>query len=165
MLVVVADTGPLHYLVLVGQIGLTPKLFGSVIVPTTVHAELLHTAAPDPVRCWAAHPPDWLTISQAPPHDDPMLHPLDRGEEAALSLALCLRADLVLMDDRAGVAMARDKGLVVTGTLGILDLAASRKLIDVAVVVAQLKATNFRYRPELLNELVARHRVASDGSP
>lgn len=132
MRVVVADTGPLHYLVLVGQIDLMPGLFGGLVVPTMVHAELLHTAAPDAVRHWAAEPPSWLTISPAPPHVDPTLHRLDRGERAAIGLALSLRADLVLMDDRTGVAVARDKGLTVTGTLGILDLAASRGLIDIA---------------------------------
>jgi predicted nucleic acid-binding protein len=61
------------------------------------------------------------------------------------------------MDDRAGVAVARSKGLTVAGTLGVLELAADRGLIDITTAVFRLKGTNFRYRPELLDALVARH--------
>lgn len=71
---------------------------------------------------------------------------LDAGEKAALALAAMLGADLVLMDDRGGVAVARRKGLAVTGTLGILDLAARLGLLDLGEAFARLQATNFRYR-------------------
>jgi predicted nucleic acid-binding protein len=62
------------------------------------------------------------------------------------------------MDDRAGVAAAYRRGLAVTGTLGVLDLAARRGLLDIATVVARLKATNFRYPPEIIEALLAEHR-------
>jgi predicted nucleic acid-binding protein len=155
--VVVADTGPLQYLLLIGQIELLPNLFGTVTVPTEVHAELLHMSAPDPVRSWAAKPPDWVTITPGPVSDDPWLRALDAGEAAAIALALTLHADLVLMDERAGVAVARARKLNVIGTMGVLDQAANRGLIDIADAVARLKATNFRYRPELLEALLASH--------
>lgn len=158
MLVVVADTGPLHYLLLIDQIDPLLRLFGRVTVPTRVRAELLHPEAPAPVQRWAASPPPWLTVAPAAAQDDPALDKLDDGEADAIALALAIGADLVLMDDRAGVAVARAKGLTVIGTLGILDRAAGRRLIDLADVVARLKATNFRYRPALLDALVARHR-------
>jgi predicted nucleic acid-binding protein len=156
--VVVADTGPLHYLLLVDQIELLPDLFGRVTVPPRVRAELRHPGAPRPVRRWAASPPAWLTVVPASAPDDPVFRKLDDGEADAIALALALGADLVLMDDRAGVAAARAKGLNVIGTLGVLDLAAGRQRIDIADVVTRLKATNFRYRPALLDALVARHR-------
>jgi len=155
---VVADTGPLHYLVLVGAIDVVPALFSGVTVPTEVRAELMHLAAPEPVRRWAATPPAWLTIAAGPASDDPHLARLDAGEAAAITLALSLRAELVLMDDRAGVAAARARGLDVIGTVGVLDRAATRRLIDIAAVVARLKATNFRIRPAVLDALVAGHR-------
>ncbi len=47
---------------------------------------------------------------------------LDEGERAAIALATSVGADLILMDDRAGVAVAYRHGLTVTGTLGVLDL-------------------------------------------
>jgi predicted nucleic acid-binding protein len=61
---------------------------------------------------------------------------VDRGERAAISLGLFLKDDLNLIDDRKGAAAALNKGFEITGTLGILDL------------------TSFRYRQELLDELL-----------
>jgi predicted nucleic acid-binding protein len=60
------------------------------------------------------------------------------------------------MDDRAGVAVAYRHGLAVTGTLGVLALGSRRNLIDLAVAFSRLKATNFRYRPEMMDALLER---------
>jgi len=155
---VVADTGPLQYLILLDRIDLLSVLFTGVTVPTEVRAELLHVAAPDAVRRWAANPPAWLVIAPAPTPDDPRLARLGAGEAAAITLARSLQADLVLMDDRTGVAAARARGLDVIGTVGVLDRAATRRLIDIADAVARLRATNFRIRPALLGALLADHR-------
>jgi predicted nucleic acid-binding protein len=62
------------------------------------------------------------------------------------------------MDDRAGVAATRAKGLDVIDTVGILDRAASRRLIDIADAVEWLKATSFRIHPARLKALLAGHR-------
>lgn len=151
---VVADTGPLHYLILIGQIDLLPRLFTAVTVRMVVRDELLHPNTPQPVRDWATDPPPWLTVATAPAHDEQALQRLDAGESAAITLALVLQADLMLMDDRAAVAVARTQGLAVVGTIGILELAGRHKLIDLVNVVARLKTTNFRYRPSLLDALL-----------
>jgi predicted nucleic acid-binding protein len=58
------------------------------------------------------------------------------------------------MDDREGVMVGRSKGLTVTGTLGVLSLAARRGLVDLADAFARLKRTNFRYRQEIVDELL-----------
>lgn len=83
---------------------------------------------------------------------------LDDGERAAIALAELIHADLVLMDERKGVRVSLQKGFEVTGTLGILDLAARRGLIDLAECFERLKATNFRYRPAMLDDILARFR-------
>ncbi len=156
MRLVVADTGPLNYLVLIDAIELLPKLFEKVFTPEAVRAELLNQDAPAVVRAWAAQPPEWLevrTISSA--IDDPAWHALDIGERQALALARTLGAALVLMDDRAAVAVARQLGLAATGTLGVLDLGARRGVIDLADAFTRLKATSFRYRPEIMDALLA----------
>ena len=158
MRLVVADTGPLNYLVLIGASGILAELFEKVLTPQTVCDELRHPGAPAVVRRWAAHPPAWLELhSGSPAIDDPAWRALDTGERDALALARMLGAELVLMDDRAGVAVARRQGLAVTGTLGVLDLAARRGLIDLAEAFARLSATNFRYRPEIMDALLAQH--------
>jgi predicted nucleic acid-binding protein len=156
--VVVADTGPLHYLVLIREIDLLPRLFDTLVVPAEVWAELLQSKAPAVVRTWAAHPPDWLTVSRTPADNDAVLQTLDDGERAVIILSKSLRPDLILMDDRAGVAAARIAGFVVMGTLGLLDRAAQRGLVDLGDAFAALKATNFHMRQELLDFLLTRDR-------
>ena len=82
---------------------------------------------------------------------------LDEGETAAIALAISLDADLLLMDDRKGVEVARGKGLRVTGTLGVLDLAAQRDLINFAQAVDRLRRTTFRIPEAILNSLMKKH--------
>ena len=118
---------------------------------------MLNRGSPNLVRNWAHAPPTWLTVADPPLNADPTLEHLDTGEAAVILLALDCKASLVLMDDRAGASAARSHGLTVTGTVGVLDRAASRGMTDLPAAVARLRETNFRYRPALLNELLARH--------
>jgi predicted nucleic acid-binding protein len=160
MRLVVADTGPLNYLVLIGAGDILPTLFATVVVPEAVRAELCHPRTPASVRAWAMRPPAWLDVRPVPAAacDDPALGALDAGERAALALARIIHADLVLMDDRAGTVAARNFRFRVIGTLGVLDLAAHRGLIDIGDAFTKLRATNFRYRPEIMDALLAQHR-------
>lgn len=163
MRLIVADTGPLNYLVLIDQISLLPTLFERVFAPDAVVREMRHEAAPIVVRNWATPPPPWLEVAPAPPiTEDRALQALGSGERAALMLARTLNAELILMDDRAAVAAATARGFEVAGTLGVLDLAARRGLIDIASAIGRLKATNFRCRPEILNALLAQHRAEDE---
>ena len=66
-------------------------------------------------------------------------------------------ADLVRMDDRKGVIVARGKGLRVTGTVGVLDLAAQRGLVNFAQAANLLRRTNFRIPGELFDSLTKKH--------
>jgi predicted nucleic acid-binding protein len=156
---VIADTGPINYLVLIGRIDLLAELFETVILPAAVRAELTSRNAPPAVQQWIADPPGWLEVSETPlsQNDDASLKGIDIGERAAIQLAVALRADLLLIDDRKGVHAAERKGLVVTGTLGVLDLAARRGLIDFSQAIAQLRRTNFRIPEALLDALLKRH--------
>jgi predicted nucleic acid-binding protein len=56
-----------------------------------------------------------------------------------------------------GANVALKKGFEVMGTLGILDRAAERGLIDLAPALSRLKATTFRYWQEMLDDLLAKH--------
>ena len=158
MRLVVADTSPLNYLVLIGQVEILPALFEKVFVPQIVRNELRHDEAPERVRRWIGEPPSWLEIA-AEEHvgDDPDLRHLDDGEPAAILLAVRIGAELLLIDDRDGVIAARSRGFAVTGTLGLLDLAAGRGMIRLNDAVERLKKTSFRCHPDVLNALLARH--------
>lgn len=158
MRLVVADAGPLHYLVLTGDIELLPRLFEKILAPERVRDELAHAEAPEAVRAWIAVPPPWLEIRPVEAGrgaDD--LETLDAGERDVIALATAAKADLLLMDDRDGVAAARRRGFAVTGALGLLDLAARRGLVDLFAAFERLKGTSFYYRQGLLDALLARH--------
>jgi predicted nucleic acid-binding protein len=78
---------------------------------------------------------------------------LDPGERDAILLAESLNADLLLLDENLGRQAARQRKLRVTGTLGLLDRAASRGLIDLSASLDRLTQTNFRVSPKLLQQL------------
>ena len=59
---VVADTGPLNYLILIEAVEVLPRLFSSILIPAIVGDELSHPKTPAPVRSWIGHPPAWLNI-------------------------------------------------------------------------------------------------------
>jgi predicted nucleic acid-binding protein len=154
--VVIADTGPIHYLVLIGQSEILPALFERVILPSVVRDELARMEAPDAVRDWIQAAPAWLEVrsDSVSSSDDASLESLDDGEKAALALAASLAADLILMDDRDGVRVARSQGFRVVGTLRVLELGAPRGLLDLADAFERIKRTNFRYRQEIMDELL-----------
>jgi predicted nucleic acid-binding protein len=146
-------------LLLVDAIDLLPRLFTKIFLPEAVYRELAHVRAPMEVRAWSANVPDWVEIRSDPEYTskDAAEIALDEGERAAIALAAAINADLILMDDRAGAAFAYRRGFTVTGTLGVLDLAARRGLVDLARVFERLRGTNFRYRPEVMEALLTQH--------
>jgi predicted nucleic acid-binding protein len=54
---------------------------------------------------------------------------LGRGEREAIALAIDLGDDLVILDDQQGRLVSRDRGLSVTGTVGVLIEAKERGFI------------------------------------
>jgi len=162
--IVVADTGPLRYLVLIDAVDLLPRMFGRVLIPEAVRFELNRTRTPVAVREWLSASPAWLEPHPTPPLAALSLRGLGDGERAAIALAQAVGASLILMDDRAGIAAARAQGFEAAGTLAVLVRGAQGGLIDLAAALASLKVTNFRYRPELLDALLAQHRGRSGGS-
>ena len=64
-MIVISDTTPLHYLVLIGHEGVLPILYGRIVLPLAVALELQNTAAPWLVRQFLQHPPSWLEIRSA----------------------------------------------------------------------------------------------------
>lgn len=139
---VVSNTSPLNYLVLIDHQEILPALFGHVLIPEAVWHELRSPAAPKPVKAF-------LETSQVPQD----LQQLDPGEQEAIALAQSVGASLVLLDEKKGRQAARDLGLVVTGTLGVLDLAARRGLVDLVDALKRLERTTFRTTPRLLRHI------------
>jgi len=107
--IVVADTGPIHYRVLIEAVDILHSLYGSVLVPQTVYEELNGSGAPEAFRAWMKHPSAWFQSRPDPISDPPLSEKLDPGERAAIALALSIPSDLLLIDDWAGRVEAERK--------------------------------------------------------
>lgn len=153
-MLVVADTSPIHYLILIEQEDLFPKLFGKIVIPDQVANEISHSLAPRAVLDFMAQRPPWLSI-QSPQSIEPIPQ-IDEGEEAAINLAREINAELLLIDDLDGRTAARRFGLQIIGTLGVLELAASHHLVDLHEAIHALQKTTMRMSEELVQSLLNR---------
>lgn len=151
---VVADTTPLNYLILIGRSDILALPFGEVLIPEAVREELRHPAAPEAVCRWLQTPPDWLRITPVRQVDETVQ--LGKGETQAISLAVEKQVKVVLMDERKGRAAADTRGLVPVGTLNLIDLADEQFLLDGIEVLKALRQSTFRADRELLEQFEAR---------
>lgn len=156
-MIVVSDTTPINYLILIEQAEILRDLYGRVCLPQAVFDELRHERAPLEVKEWLKHLPEWLEVRRVTPTPaDSSLEELDEGEREAIALAEQMRADALIIDDRAGRREARRRGLRVTGTLGVIEEAARRDLLDLPQTIERLKQTSFYVSPRLLQSLLDR---------
>jgi predicted nucleic acid-binding protein len=157
--IVVSDTSPLNYLVLIDHVFLLERLFGAVVAPTAVAAELASDKAPLEVRKFVLRPPAWFSVKQPSPEIVEIVRQtssnLGAGELEAISLAKELHAQLLLADERRATKEAREKHqLRVTGVLGVLEVAAILELADLQEAVGRLERTNYRMPSNVLMQML-----------
>lgn len=144
MTLIVSDASPLHYLALIGEVHILPVLYGHVVIPQKVFDELQQPSTPAAVKMFAASPPHWLEIRTVTTPIDVSLSHLDRGEQEAITLALEIQAEALLIDETKGRDAAELCGLNIIGTLGVLYSAADAGLCNLKKAFDDLKKTNFR---------------------
>lgn len=169
MMWVVADNSPIRYLRLLECEHVLPILFGHLYIPRAVLQELQHPHTPVVVRTWIATPPAWLELRSITEQPAAALGVLEAGEQEAIILAQELRADILLVDDGKARDLAIARGLRVMGTVGVLEQAAMRGLVNLPEVLARLVATNFRILRTIIDDALARdaerRRGASEQQP
>lgn len=149
---VVSNAGPLIALARIERLDLLEELFGAVVIPPAVYAEV--TCNPNLPGAYVLEQASWLVVHEV--SDQVAVQRLrfwlDAGESEAIALAQELGA-LLLMDERRGRAAATALGLQVTGTVGIL-LAAKRRGYVSAVLplLNALLAAGIRLSPRLYEE-------------
>ena len=154
MSLIVSDASPVNYLILINAIDVLPNLFSKIVVPEyIISIELQNPKTPPDVREWVKKLPSWVEVRNPSHLESFGLH---RGEEHAISLALELNAP-VLLDEREARNIAEGRGLVVVGLVGIVERAASRKLLDIRTAFAALNRTNFRISESLIEAAIKRH--------
>lgn len=160
-MIVISDTSPICYLLLIGEIELLAKLYGKVFIPQVVQQELSDVDSPTVVRNWIENPPNWLGIEAvdlSAGQDLSDLDSLDPGEKAAIILAKQREAGLIVIDDGLGRKVARSCGLRVTGLLGVLDEAAQQNWVDFPQAIYSLQQTTFRASAPLIQSLLQRYQ-------
>jgi predicted nucleic acid-binding protein len=155
--IVIADTSPLNYLIRLGHSDLLREIYGRVLVPPAVLMEMKHPEAPPEVRAWACQPPAWLEEIQVLQVDATIPAALGIGEREAISLALEIRADLLLIDERAGRQEAEVRNIAVAGTLAVLLQADLRGYIDFPTAMKQLRVCGFRSSQSIEASVMARY--------
>jgi predicted nucleic acid-binding protein len=151
---VVSDSGPVHYLILCGGIEVLPKLYRRLVIPPAVLQELTHPNTPLAISQWIQTPPEWVSVEK--PAQDLPSPQIGLGEREAIALALELKADNLLVDDRTARRLASQRGLLTTGTVGVLEEAANRDLLNLRDVLEKLLNTNFRIDAEVVREVLSR---------
>jgi predicted nucleic acid-binding protein len=83
---------------------------------------------------------------------------VDDGEREAICLAREVNAVAILMDDKKRRAEAVRCGLRVAGTIGLLEAAAQRQLVDFSATIQRLRQTNARLDEEVIQAALSRLR-------
>ena len=142
-MIIVSDTSPVSNLILIERLDLLRQLFTEIIVPPAVDAEIraLKRFGQDLHEYETA---DWIKTRE--PSDlqkvENLQIKLDDGEAQAIALALEIKCDLLLMDERIGTNIARQEGLQTVGLVGVLIKAKEEKIIEkMSEVLTDLKNT------------------------
>ncbi len=124
---IVCNTGPLIALAIVDKLDLLRLLFAEIVVPETVHQEILQGGS-----CSAGlsvyNQASWIKVKSLNCPFDPLLDSiLDAGEASVIQLARESRAELVVIDERKARRVARSVyGLRVIGAARVLVEAKRR---------------------------------------
>jgi predicted nucleic acid-binding protein len=153
-----SDASPLIALARVDGLAWLHQLFGTVLIPQEVAREVLTGNFPsDEAQICQAIEAAWIQVvhevAESPPLPD-----LDEGEAACIRLALAqTEVCLLLIDERAGRAIALELGLSVAGTAAVIGLAHRRGLTASArEVFARLHASDFRIAVEVITTVLRR---------
>jgi predicted nucleic acid-binding protein len=143
-MLVIADSSPLIVLVKVGHVEILPQLFGQIVIPPAVAAELRRESREPIILAYYDPHPAWLDV-KAP-------------AQVAISLAVELGADVLLIDERKAYREAAARNLPAIGTIRVLERGAEAGLLDLADAFERVKQTDFWISHTLLDERLRLYR-------
>ena len=129
-MIVVSDTSAINNLAAIGALDLLQALYGTVIIPEAVYAELTDPDFPV-AGSKEVQSLDWIQVRAVTERTmiESLRGELDPGESESIALALELKAERVLIDERRGRQVAKRLNLRYTGILGVLVEAKAQGLI------------------------------------
>jgi len=156
---VVSDTSPILNLAIIGRLSLLNDQFEKIWIPDAVLDELRSEEdLPGSQEIRVALQDGWLGVKKVQNYDQVkvLARELDRGEAEAIALALEMKAEWILADEKEARKICKAFGLRVTGVLGILLKAKSLgKIESLAKVIEELvEEAGFRIGKDILNEFL-----------
>ena len=154
-MIVVSDTSPITNLAAIGQLDLLRQIYGQVVIPEAVFQELTAAGGNHPGA--VAQQLDWVetrVVSNSILVNALQVE-LDQGEAEAIALAQELAADLLLIDEHLGRAVATRLGIRIIGLLGVLIEAKHRALIqEIKPLVDTLMSLGFHVKQDLYQRVL-----------
>ncbi|MEH1787142.1 DUF3368 domain-containing protein [Nostoc sp.] len=131
-MIIVSDTSPINNLAAINQLSLLQELYDTVIIPEAVYRELTDPNFPV-AGATEVQTFDWIQVRQVSNQTivAALANELDKGEAEAIALAVEIKADQLLIDERRGRLVADRFNLRYIGILGILVEAKNQRLIPI----------------------------------
>lgn len=141
-MIIISDTSIISGLVIVDKVDILTKLFGKIIVPQAVKSELLLLEAyKNKIKQFFEKEQIGVLKPTNKSFYNELFQILDKGEAEAITLAVELKADLLLVDEKKGRIIAKQLEIMITGLLGILLLAKQQNIISsVKQIMDKLKS-------------------------
>jgi predicted nucleic acid-binding protein len=159
---VAVDTSPISYLFEIELVHIFQEVYGEIFMAASVLGELRADGSPTRLRDWAQQLPPLIHVRvPTQPFVTAPRRRLHRGELDTVALAEDLHAEMVVIDDAVGVRFALERGLVVTGTLGVLVEASQKNIVVFDAAAQALQGTDFR----ATSELYERARILAAAHP
>jgi predicted nucleic acid-binding protein len=154
---IVSNSTPLIALSKIGKFELLREYFGVVYIPKEVYDEVV-TRGKNLFGAVEVKDAEWIKVEEVRNKIavDSLRDYIDLGEAEAIILAKERNAKLLLIDDSDGRQIAERLGLKITGTIGILLLAATNKKIELKKTIDDLMACGFRLGKEEYGKLLMR---------
>ena len=144
---VISNTSCLIALSNIGRLEVLRGLYGTILITSEVAGEFGEML------------PEWISVVPvADPSKTKLIQQtLDLGESSTIALAIETADSLLILDDGKARRFAKNMGLTMTGTLGVIVKASQVGLIeDVATVIAEFRQNGFRIPPDIEKELSLR---------
>lgn len=130
-MIVISNTSPIINLASINRLELLSKIFKQIIIPQEVYQEIVIIGAGQPgsneVKKF-----DWIKVRQVKNRAlvEALKIELDAGEAEAISLAIELKADFLLIDEKLGRTIASRFDIKYVGILGLIIEAKSKDLVE-----------------------------------
>jgi predicted nucleic acid-binding protein len=142
---IIADSSCIILLDKIEELALLKKLFGEVIITSTIAEE------------FGSPLPDWILIKDAEnkKYQSILELSVDKGEASAIALAVEQTDSLLILDDQKARKLAAELKLKYTGTLALLVEAKLKgHLTSLRPIINKIRKTNFHLTPELEKKII-----------